>query len=121
MSDELRTGASRRAMRVLVTLALLGFCFGTEVFLLPTFSVMISSWGGGSLSVWATAPLGLMPWILGLVTIVGAAMIVRADEEARSATAATAMAGVDVVLVLWVISIGLFLLDVVITIPSLSR
>jgi hypothetical protein len=108
-------------MRVLVTLALLGFCFGTEVFLLPTFSVMISSWGGGNLSVWATAPLGAMPWILGPVTIIGAVMIVRAEGESRSAIAATALARVDVVLVLWVISIGLFLLDVVVTIPSLSR
>ena len=121
MSNEPRNGVPQVVMRVLVTLTLLGFCLGTEIFVLPTFSVMISSWGGGSLSEWATAPLGLMPWILGVVMIGGAVMIVRASKAARSATAATGMAAVDLVLVLWVISIWLFLLDVVITIPSLSR
>lgn len=121
MSGDSRSTTSLRVMRVLVTFALLGFCIGTEVFLLPTFSVMISNWGGGSLSAWATAPLGLMPWILALATMVGAVMIVGAEGNARSGTAATAMAGVDAVLALWVISIGLFLLDVVITIPSLRE
>ena len=121
MSDESRPGVPRLVMRGFVTIVLLGFCFGTEVFLLPTFSVMISRWGGGSLSVWATAPLAVIPSILGLVTIVGGVMIARAEKGARPATAATVMAGFDVVLVFWVMSIWLFLLDVVITIPSLSR
>ena len=119
MSEDSRSGTLRVVLRVFVTLALSGFCFGTEVFLLPTFIEMISRWGGGSLAEWATAPLGLMRWIFGLAMVGGAVMIVRAENEAKLATAATAMAVVDVVLVLWVISIWLFLLDVAITIPSL--
>ena len=120
----METEPQNRTMHVVtrgfVSLALLGFCFGTATFVLPTFSVMISS-SGGSLAVWATAPLGWIPWILGLVMLGGAVMTVRAEKAARSATVASAMAAVDFVLVLWVIGIGLFLLDVVITIPALTR
>ena len=117
MSEDARSGTLRTVMRVFVTLALLVFCAGTEVFLLPTYFQMVAS-GGGSLAEWATAPLGVMPWVVGLMIVGAVVMTARAGKEARLATTATALAVVDVALVLWVISIGLFLLDFAITIPK---
>ncbi len=112
-------GRLRPLLRGTVTLSLLACCFLTEVFLLPTFRAMLSRNGGGEMTAWATAPLGWVHWLFVLTVVGSGALIYRAKREARSSMAATALALVDVVLVLWVISIGLVLLEFVITIPRL--
>ena len=118
MSTETPSGRLRPTLRVLVTLVLFVFCSGMKIFVLPTHRVMIASAGRG-LEGWIAGALGVMPWVV--VAGVGAAIAVTAlaSEEARSSTAATALAVVDVALVMWVASIGLAFMDVAIKIPQM--
>ena len=120
MSENSRSATLRHTLRACVTFALFFFCFVTEDVLFPTYLQVISISGVGILPEWATAPLGLMRWVVGLVMVGGTVLTVRTEKEAQASTAATALAVVDVVLVLWVTSIWLILFELAFAIPSLG-
>ena len=120
MSTEGMSGRLRPTLRVFVTLVLLVFCAVTEVFVLPMHQPIVAPILVGRLGGFVTAALSVIPWVVGLVVAVAVLVTARAPAKARPATAATALAAVDVALVLWVASLGLAFLDFAIKMTSLS-
>jgi hypothetical protein len=107
-------------LRGFVTLGLLGFCVGIAVFILPTLRAILENGAGEGFASSVETALGVAPWLVLPMILGGAAVTLRADVGSRTSTAVTAQAAVDATLMLWLISIGLALLDFVITVPKFS-